>query len=143
MTSTTLELQGAIAARLKAVSAVTALIGQRVYDDVPEEKKRIQATGAAFPYVSFGPSDELPDNAECIQADVVTFQLDAWSRAVGFPEVRQTAAAVRAALHEYEFTLTANALVSFEHRATRIFRDPDGLTSHAAIEFRAIVEIKP
>jgi len=135
MTSATLELQGAIVARLKAVPAVTALIGQRVYDAVP--------TPVDFPYVSFGPSDELPDNAECVLADEVTFQLDAWSREPGFPEVRQVASAVRDALHEHEFNLTANAFVSFEHRATRVFRDPDGLTSHAAIEFRALVEINP
>lgn len=134
MTSATLELQGAIVARLKAVSAVTALIGQRVYDAVP--------ASPTFPYVSFGPSDELADNAECIHADEVTFQIDAWSRAVGFPEVRQVGAAVRDALHEHEFNLTANAFVSFEHRTTRVFRDPDGITSHAAIEFRAIVELK-
>lgn len=135
MTSASLEMQGAIVARLKASPAVTALIGARVYDTIP--------TPVQFPYVSFGPSDELADNADCIAADEITFQIDAWSRATGFPEVRKIAAAVRAALHEHEFDLTDNAFVSFEHRTTRVFRDPDGLTSHAAIEFRAIVEIKP
>jgi len=135
MTSASLELQGAIVTRLKAVSAVTALIGQRVYDKVPSP--------VTFPYVSFGPSDELSDDAECIKADEITFQIDAWSRADGFPEVKAISRAVRDALHDYNFTLTVNAPVSFEHRTTRVFRDPDGLTSHAAIEFRAIVEIKP
>lgn len=135
MTSASLELQGAIVTRLKAVSAVTTLIGQRVYDAVPKDP--------LFPYVSFGPADEISDDADCIGTDQVTMQIDAWSHAVGFPEVKQIAAAVRGALRDFEFSLSANACVSFEHRQTRVFRDPDGLTSHAAIEFRAIVEIKP
>lgn len=132
MTSPTLELQGAIVTRLKAHSAVTTLIAQRVYDEVPPN--------AAFPYVSFGPSDEISDDAECINGFEVTMQLDAWSRAVGFPECRQIADAVRQALHNYEFNLSSNALVTFEHRITRMFRDPDGKTSHAAMTFSAIVE---
>lgn len=135
MTSATLELQGAIVTRLKAVAAVTALIGQRVYDAVP--------ASPTFPYVSFGPSDEIKDDAECIRANEVTMQLDGWSRAVGFPEVRRVVAEVVEALDGEELALTDNALLLLEHRTTRFFRDPDGLTSHAAIEFRAIVEIKP
>lgn len=133
MTSASLELQGAIVARLKSVSGVTALIGQRTYDAAPDP--------VTFPYVSLGPSDELSDNAECKQADEVTMQIDVWSRATGFPEVRRIAAAVRAALHEFEASLTDNAFVLIEHRQTRFLRDPDGLTSRAAMEFRAIIEI--
>lgn len=133
MTSPTLELQGGIVTRLKATGAVTGIIGSRIYDPVP--------AGATFPYVSFGPSDELSDDADCITGFEVTMQLDAWSRGTGFPEVRRLADAVRDAIHGYEFNLSANALVLFEHRLTRIFRDPDGLTSHAAMTFTAIVEL--
>ncbi|WPM82077.1 DUF3168 domain-containing protein [Brucella pseudintermedia] len=58
MTSPTYELQGAIVQRLKNDPALSAMIGGRVYDTVPE--------GAEFPYVSFGSFDELSDDAECI-----------------------------------------------------------------------------
>lgn len=132
MTSPSLELQGAIVARLKATGAVTSIAGSRIYDAVP--------AGATFPYVSFGPSDELQDDADCITGFEVTMQLDCWSRAGGFVELRRLADAVRAAVHGYEFTLSANALVNFEHRVTRMFRDPDGITSHAAMTFTALVE---
>jgi hypothetical protein len=67
-------------------------------------------------------------------------QLDAWSRAVGFPEVKRVADAVRAALHDYELPLSDNALVSLLHRQTRVLRDPDGLTNHAVVEIVALVE---
>lgn len=132
MTSPTLELQGAIVTRLKSVSAFTDLIGQRIYDAVPPEP--------VFPYVSFGPSDETSDDAECIDGFEISIQLDVWSRQPGFPESRRASDAIRKAIHGYDFNLSSNALVLFEHRITRIFRDPDGVTSHAAMTFTAIIE---
>lgn len=142
MTSPSYELQVAVVTRLKAYAAVTALAGARVYDSVPSEGQRINATGAAWPYVSLGPSDENSDDAECITGFEISFQIDCWSRVPGFPEVRKLADAVRKALHGYEFALPVNALVELEHRQTRFFRDPDGLTSHAAMTFAAFVEAR-
>ncbi|MGY3607672.1 MULTISPECIES: DUF3168 domain-containing protein [unclassified Bradyrhizobium] len=132
MTSPTLELQGAVVARLKAFPGLTTLVGNRIYDNVPEK--------ATFPYVSWGPEQAISDNADCITGFNVTIQIDAWSRTVGLPEVKQIAEQVRIALHEYDLTLTANALVSIEYSQTRTLRDPDGLTNHAVIEFTAFIE---
>lgn len=132
MTSPSLEVQGAIVARLKAFPALSALINNRVYDRVP--------LPPAFPYVTIGPDQVVSDDAECITGFEMTIQIDAWSIDVGFPNVKRVAEAVRQALHGYDLPLTDNALVSFEHRQTRTFRDPDGITSHATIEFVALVE---
>lgn len=132
MSSAVLELQGAIVARLKAYAGVTSIAAGRVYDVVP--------SGAVFPYVSMGPTDEITEEADCIDGLDIAFQVDCWSRAVGFPEVRRLADAVRDALHDYELTLTDNALTYFKHRQTRVFRDPDGLTSHAVLSFEAYAE---
>lgn len=131
MTSPTLELQGAIVTRLKATAGVTALVGARVYDAIP--------AGAFFPYISIGPTDEVSDDTNCTDGFEITIQIDCWSRKTGFPEVRQLADAVRAAL-KAELSLTDNALVYFQHLTTRTFRDPDGLTSHAALTFEAFAE---
>lgn len=132
MTSPTLELRPAIIARLAAVSAVTALIGTRVYDRVPAKP--------VFPYVSFGPADEISADADCIRGFDISLQIDCWSRKVGDPEVSRMADAVRAALDRYEFILTDNAFIEIRHRITRIFRDPDGITEHAAMTFEGMVE---
>ncbi|TWA16005.1 uncharacterized protein DUF3168 [Sinorhizobium medicae] len=43
-------------------------------------------------------------------------------------------------LHLAQLTLATNRLISIMHRQTRVFRDPDGLTSHAVIDFVANVE---
>lgn len=131
MTSPTLELQGAIVARLKAHAPLTAIVGQRVYDAVP--------SGMVFPYVSLGPSDEISDDADCIDGFEITMQIDCWSRTVGYVEARRIADAVRAAL-KADLTIADNALVYFTHRITRTFRDADPLTSHAALTFEAFIE---
>lgn len=132
MTSPSFELQAAIVVRLKAFGALTALIGSRIYDQVPPNP--------TFPYVSWGPDQSISDDADCITGFEVSIQIDAWSRTVGLSEVKRIAEAVRAALHDYDLPLTDNALVSILHRSTQNLKDPDGLTNHSVIEFTALVE---
>lgn len=132
MANPELELQGAIVARLKADPAVMALVNGRIYDSVPQ--------GAAFPYVTIGPVDSVTDDADCITGLDVAQQIDCWSRAPGFPECKKIVDAVRASLHDFDLVLASNALAFFEHRTTRITRDPDGLTSHGILGFEAAVE---
>ena len=131
-TSPSLELQGAIVARLKADAAVTALIAGRVYDRVPKKTD--------YPYVSMGPSDELTDDADCITGFDISMQVDVWSTDVGGPEAKRIGDAVRAALHDQDLPIVANNLVYFVHRQTRIFTDADGLTTHAVLTFDSYVE---
>ncbi|MBK3745622.1 DUF3168 domain-containing protein [Paraburkholderia aspalathi] len=131
MTSPTLELQQALFSRLTTNAALIALIGDRVYDWVPENP--------TYPYVSFGPMDETSADADCVDAFEISMQLDVWSRSVGYEEARQVADVIRRAL-KADLSLTENALVYLVHRQTRVFRDPDGLTSHAALTFEAVAE---
>lgn len=132
MASPELELQGVIVARLKADSTLNALISGRVYDQPP--------ASPTFPYATVGETQLLRDDATCISGGDVYLTLHAWSRAVGFPEVKRVADAVAEALHLAPLTLATNSLVSIMHRQTRTFRDPDGLSSHSVIEFVASVE---
>jgi hypothetical protein len=126
------EIQVAVVARLKSNAAVNALISGRVYDSVPKT--------AQFPYVTLGEGDENAADADCIDGLEISFDVDVWSRSVGFPESKHIADAVRRALTNPEIVLQENALVDLTHRQTRVFRDPDGLTSHAVLTFQAFVE---
>jgi hypothetical protein len=127
-----LELQGEMVKRLKVFAPLTALVGDRVYDQ--------PSSSATFPYVSFGPVQVVSDDAEGITSFEATIQVDAWSRKIGRVEVSKIAAAVRVALHDHDLTLSENALLSIRHRQTRYLPDPADETSHAAIEFVALVE---
>ncbi len=132
MASPSLEIQGAIVARLKATAAVTALVGTRIYDLVP--------AGATFPYITLGEGDETSDDVDCIDGFEISLDIDVWSRKPGFPEAKQIANEIRLALKEPPLAIGDNALVYFNHRQTRTFRDPDGLTSHAVLTFEAFAE---
>jgi Protein of unknown function (DUF3168) len=129
-----LEIQGAIVQRLKADSAVAALVNGRVYDSVP--------TNPVFPYVTIGPVDSVADDADCITGLIVAQQVDCWSRAVGYPEAKKIVDAVRAALHDQEaaLPLSTNGMAFFECRNSRVVRDPDGLSSHGILSFEAAVQ---
>ena len=131
MTDATLELQGAITARLKSYAPLASFIGVRVYDEVP-------AT-AVKPYISFGPTDAIYADADCVEADEITTQIDVWSDKGGSVECRRIAALVRQALSA-DIELSDNGLVLLEHRITRVFRDADGKTFHGAITMRSVIE---
>lgn len=132
MESPELELQGAVYQHLIGDPSLTALIDGRVYDPPPED--------AVFPYVDLGEAQTLRDDATCVSGMQIFLTLHAWSTDVGFPEVKRVAGAVVDALHLTPLSLVTYRLISLMHRQTRIFRDADGLTSHAVIEFVAQVE---
>jgi len=132
MASPSLELQGAIVARLKASAGLTALVSGRVYDAVPSTP--------LFPYITVGEGDETSDDVDCVDGFEISLDIDVWSRAVGFPEAKRISDEVRKALKTPDLTIPTNALVYFRHRQTRFLRDPDGLTSHAVMTFEAFAE---
>lgn len=136
MADPSLDIQGAIITALRADAGVQALVAQRVYDKVP-------STTTPFPYVTYGSDQALSDDFDCIEGFEVFITLDVWSRAVGQPEAKRIAGAVRGVLHNADLELNEHALVLLEHRNTRYLKDPDGVTSHAAVEFRALVEGPP
>lgn len=131
------ELQVTIINRLKASPEVIALVGARIYDLVPMENGKVTAT---FPYVSFGPTQEIAEDADCIEASELIFQLDAWSRDPGFMEGRKIAKAIKSSLNDLTLLYGDNALVYFEFDGRRDLRAPDGLTTQIVSTFRAGVE---
>lgn len=133
------ELKAAVIARLKADSSVAYFVGSRVYDRPPDGS-------IISPYVSMGQADAVSDSADCIDGQEITLQIDCWSwgsgQAFGSAEVSKLSGAVRAALHEAEFSLTENALATISHRITRYTRESDGITNRAIISITAFVEVQ-
>lgn len=132
MTDHSLAVQKTILDALTAAS----LAGGRIYDKPPASPY-----GAGTTYISFGPSDQSEDDADCIDGSIVTQQLDVWSKyTAGFRDSKTLAGEVRTALHRQVLPITGANLVELEVRSIRHLRDPDGITSHAVIEVRALVE---
>lgn len=130
MADPTLELQGAIIARLKANAAVTALVGNRIAD-IP------QSTWAK-PYISIGPSNYVAELIDCIDGGEIMMQIDCWSESTTMKEIRDIADAVRRALRNWEPSLATNAIVTFDPWRTDFIRD--GAIKQASLRYTAIVE---
>lgn len=137
MADPSLALQGAINTRLR--SQVAAVSG-RVLDHVKP--------GVIFPYIEIGEFQTVDDGAQCHDGVEVYVTLHVWSRpkdgatatAPGQVEVKTIAGAVRGALHEAELDLGTDwQFLEIAHQDTRYLKDPDGLTSHAVLTFRALV----
>lgn len=129
MADPSLALQGAINTRLRSqVSGVA----NRVFDRVPAD--------VVFPYVELGEFQTVDDGAQCHDGHEVYVTLHVWSRGIGQVEAKTIAGAVRGVLHEAELNIgSAWQFLELAHQDTRYLKDPDGLTSHAVLTFRALV----
>lgn len=131
--STSNALQTLIFNLLVGDAGVGALVGDKIYD-------RPSATVTA-PYVTFGASDYVPDDHECIDGRVETIQLDVWSEAQdGKREAKAIVDAIRNCLHDATGNLTVGALVTMRVALARVFDDPDGRTTHGVIQIEAEIE---
>lgn len=119
------------------LSEVGTMVAGRVYDDPPATAPGAMPT---FPYVAFGASQTIPERADCLDGSEHYVTIHAWSRAKGFPEVKRLAAAIREALHDTALDVPGFRLIDLAMEDVQIIRDPDGLSSHAALNFRALVD---
>jgi hypothetical protein len=119
--------------RLVAHSGVNSLVAGRVYD-----RPRSRAT---FPHITFGPSDFVVEDADCIVGRTETLQIDVWSQYEGGGlQAKQIMDAAKSALHDHEATLATGNLIQLRVIAGRVFRDPDGITTHGVLTVEAQVE---
>jgi hypothetical protein len=132
MSDPSLNLQAAIVSRLKNDAGVTAVVGQRIYDEVP--------ANPTFPYISIGDNQVLPDDADCIDGTEIFWQLDGWARDPHFPTVKQISQAVVAAMHNLPLTITGYNNIICELNTVNYLHDPDGITRHVAINIRFLIQ---
>lgn len=135
MSDPSLVLQGAIVEALKDATAVSALVGARVYDDPPT------ASSVTFPYIELGQFQVLDDWAGCVEGSEVNFDVHVWSRAKGTPEAKTIVSAVRGVLNDADLDLApAHRLIEMTFQTHRVFTDADGATTHGVVTFRALTE---
>ena len=122
-------LQQAVFAALSGDAALTALIGARIFDGVPET--------AALPYLVLG---EASETAAADNAISHTLALHIWSRAGGTREVKQIAAVVRSCLDGAALSLADHALIDLRFASADYSRQSDGKTFRAVLRFTAFTE---
>lgn len=126
-------LQQAILAALKEDGALPSVVGQRVYDAVPQN--------ALNPYVSMGDCQVLPDKSGCIDGAECYPIIDVWSTYNGYKEAKEIAAAIVAKLDDRPEVLTVSGfdVIVFELDTYQPLRDPDGITRRVSLTFHALL----
>lgn len=133
MASSSVEFQQAVFTLLKADAAVAAAVGTRIYDGAP--------ASAAYPYITFGPSNSVPDDANCVNGVTETLQIDilASDQAKVWP-CKDIVAAVRRALHEADISLTTHACAGCRVVTARVEREADWVTAHGFVVVQGMLE---
>lgn len=130
------ELQKLVYDLLVGTPAVLAQADD-VYDMVPPDP----FSGVNQGYISFGATDVVVDDAECIVGGEYTLQIDCWSRQHTSVHCKRMVDAVYRTLHHpASASLSANALVDMEVTLRQVMRDPDGLTTHGLLQVTATIE---
>ncbi|HTT98964.1 MAG TPA: DUF3168 domain-containing protein [Rhizomicrobium sp.] len=127
-------LQQAIFATLCASDGIKDVVGDppRVFDAPPR--------GVAFPYVVIGDDTESDWSTATEAGSEHALAVHVWSRADGHREAKLVADAVRDALDGAALSVTGQALIDIRHRDTNFIRESDGETTHAVLQFRAVME---
>lgn len=133
MTDPALLVQGAIVAAIKADAECQSLFGARIFDFIVADPV------PPMPYASFGPSQVIQDDADCINGAQVFQQIDVWSEEPEFVECKRISGVLRRLLHHMAVTRDG-ATFEIEHRFTTTARDSDGVTSHAVMSFFALID---
>lgn len=121
------QLQIAIRQTLKAAGVADG----RVYDDVKRDP--------VFPYVTLGDEQTNDDSDTCREFYEQFADVHVFSRAHGRTEAKAVGEAVRQALTE-PLSVDQYEVISQQFRTGQVFRDPDGITAHAVLTFRFLLQ---
>tara|TARA_Y100001972_G_C7626733_1_gene314392 strand:- start:805 stop:1206 length:402 start_codon:yes stop_codon:yes gene_type:complete len=123
-------LQQAIFSALN-VSAVTSDLSCGVFDDVPQS--------ASYPYIALGEETAVDFSVKDIQGGDLTVNIHVWSQYKGSKETKQIMDKIHDLLHNINLTVTGFNLINLRFEFSDIMRDPDGITRHGVMRFRAII----
>jgi hypothetical protein len=133
MADRTVELQAGLFAALGSDADLTALIGAgRIHDHVKP--------GAPLPYVVIGDGTAVDAGGIEVDAQEHTLTIHCWSETPSTLQVKRMVAAVRAALHDRPPVLEAGRCTNLRCEYHETIRDPDGITHHGVMRFRAATQ---
>lgn len=131
MSDSALALLAAVVAALGATSGVTAVVGSRIYSDVPDNP--------VFPFIHVSLTS-APYDTKTSTGMLHTVQVSTFSRKRTPSEALTARAAVYAALNRNEAALSAASVRILEYSGlATAFKEPDGATWQSVIQFRAVI----
>lgn len=124
-------LQTRIYSTLNGDSNLTSTLGASIHDDVPE--------GTSYPFVTLG--EEQSNEYGTIDADGAdtALTIHVWSQYKGAKQTKDILDRIHTLLHDSNLSVTGFNLVNLRFEFSDIMKDPDGVTRHGVIRFRAIL----
>lgn len=133
------DFQKAIYTALRSEATLTAIVGTKIYDDVPHQK---EGASTDFPFVTIGDQSMAEESAS--DTDVARFQMSvhAWSRAPGRLECLQILDAIRTAINWGKgYAVGSGTVVDLAYLSHETMRDQDGETYHGIIRFGGLLQL--
>jgi len=126
-------LQSAVFAAIGGDPAVTAIVGNAVYDALP---------GGTLPglYVSLGPETVKVEDDKTGSGSAHRFVISVVTDVPGFRVAKEAAGAVSDVLHDADLPLSRGRLVSLRFERARAFKIDKGAGRRIDLTFRARVE---
>ena len=113
------------------VSAITSTLSCGVYDDVPQD--------ASYPYIAIGEENTTEYDTKDLDGGEQAINIEVWSQYKGSKETKQIMDKIHDLLHNSNLTVTGFNLINLRFEFSDIMRDPDGITRHGVMRFRAII----
>ena len=131
MSTAQFQLQSTIYTTLNNDSNLTETLGASIFDEVPE--------GSSTPYVTIGEDTAVDYSTDTADGADITVNIDVWSEYKGSKECKQIMDRIHDLLHDSSLSITGFNLVNLRFEFSDILRDPDGVTRHGFMRFRAII----
>ena len=112
------------------VSAITTTLACGVYDEVVE--------GNSYPFITLGEETATDYSTNNLVGAETTINIHIWSRYKGSKQTKQIMDKVHDLLHDVSLTVSGVNLINLRFEYSDIMRDPDGITRHGVMRFRAI-----
>ena len=113
------------------VSAITSTLSCGVYDEVIECN--------SSPFITLGEENSLDYSTKDLDGTDVTINLHIWSRYKGSKETKEIMDKIHDLLHNSNLSVSGFNLINLRFEFSDILRDPDGVTRHGVMRFRAII----
>tara|TARA_Y100000114_G_C11720152_1_gene308037 strand:+ start:107 stop:514 length:408 start_codon:yes stop_codon:yes gene_type:complete len=124
-------LQEKLYSTLNGDSNLTSTLGAAIYDEAPEN--------SSFPYITMGTGQAVDYSTKDLDGSEVSIVLDVWSRYKGSKEVKNLMDRVHTLLHDSNLSVTGHNLINMRFEFGDVLRDPDGITRHGVMRFRAVM----
>ena len=124
-------LQTTIYSTLSNDNTLTNTLGAGVFDEVVEN--------ASYPFVALGEETAIDYSTKDLDGGEFTINIHVWSQYKGAKQTKEIMDRIHDLLHDSSLSVSGFNLINLRFEFSDILRDPDGVTRHGIMRFRAVM----